>query len=158
MRKALSKLKILFWLFPSLNFWTPVSQDDDGILKVFGPENTLIQGFLLELMSWSSVCDPGLMICLFLRIPGVTFASKVGICRLVMFCPTRPKPAYGRQGLAGSWGQDTDEVSTMETTLKKHGNQPPLVQKTWRHSRGGPTDLLWCKKRDVTHGGVQLTF
>ena len=23
---------------------------------------------------------------------------------------TRPKPAYGRQGLAGSWGQDTDEV------------------------------------------------
>ena len=25
---------------------------------------------------------------------------------------TRPKPAYGRQGLAGLWGQDTDEVST----------------------------------------------
>ena len=25
---------------------------------------------------------------------------------------TRPKPAYGRHGLAGSWGQDTDEVST----------------------------------------------
>ena len=25
---------------------------------------------------------------------------------------TRPKPAYGRQGLAGSWGQDTYEVST----------------------------------------------
>ena len=24
----------------------------------------------------------------------------------------RPKPAYGRQGLAGLWGQDTDEVST----------------------------------------------
>jgi hypothetical protein len=33
--------------------------------------------------------------------------SKMGI---IMF--TRPKPAYGRQGLAGSWGQDTDEVST----------------------------------------------
>ena len=31
------------------------------------------------------------------------------------------------------------------------------MQKTWRYSRGGPTDLLWCKKRDVTHGGVQLT-
>ena len=27
------------------------------------------------------------MICLFLRIPGVTFASKVEICKLVMFCP-----------------------------------------------------------------------
>ena len=25
---------------------------------------------------------------------------------------TRPKPAYGWQGLAGSWGQVTDEVST----------------------------------------------
>ena len=25
---------------------------------------------------------------------------------------TRPKPAYGQQGLAGSWGQDTDVVST----------------------------------------------
>ena len=24
---------------------------------------------------------------------------------------TRPKPAFGRQGLAGSWGQDTDKVS-----------------------------------------------
>ena len=87
MKKALGKLKILFWLFRSLNFGTPVSQDDNGILEVFGPENTLIQGFLLELMSWSSVCDPGLMICLFLRIPGVTFASKVEICKLVMFCP-----------------------------------------------------------------------
>ena len=26
------------------------------------------------------------------------------------FVKTRPKPAYGRQGLAESWGQDTDEV------------------------------------------------
>ena len=30
----------------------------------------------------------------------------------VIIIVTRPKPAYGRQGLAGSWGQDTDEVST----------------------------------------------
>ena len=86
MKKALGKLKILFLLFRSLNLGTPVSQDDNGILEVFGPENTLIQGFLLELMSWSSVCDPGLIICLFLRIPGVTFASKVDICKLVIFC------------------------------------------------------------------------
>ena len=49
---------------------------------------------------------------------------------IIIIITTRPKPAYGRQGLAGSWGQDTDEVSTMETTLKNHGNQPPLVQKT----------------------------
>ena len=25
---------------------------------------------------------------------------------------TRPKPAYGRQGLAGFWGQDTDQAGT----------------------------------------------
>ena len=30
---------------------------------------------------------------------------------IIVIIITRPKPAYGRQGLAGSWGQDTDEVS-----------------------------------------------
>ena len=29
-------------------------------------------------------------------------------------------------------------------------NWPLLVQKTWRHQQGDPSDLLWCKKRDVT--------
>ena len=33
---------------------------------------------------------------------------------------TRPKPAYGRQGLAESWGQDTDEVSTFLVSLTSH--------------------------------------
>ena len=33
---------------------------------------------------------------------------------------TRPKPAYGRQGLAGSWGQDTNEVSTFLVFLTSH--------------------------------------
>ena len=33
---------------------------------------------------------------------------------------TRPKPAYGRQGLAGSWGQDTDEVNTFLVFLTSH--------------------------------------
>ena len=33
---------------------------------------------------------------------------------------TRPKPAYGRQGLAGSWGQDRDEVSTFLVFLTSH--------------------------------------
>ena len=33
---------------------------------------------------------------------------------------TRPKPAYGWQGLAGSWGQDTDEVSTFLVFLTSH--------------------------------------
>ena len=31
----------------------------------------------------------------------------------VSFMTTRPKPVYGRQGLAGgSWGQDTDQTGT----------------------------------------------
>merc|ERR1711889_2395 len=33
---------------------------------------------------------------------------------------TRPKPAYGRQGLAGSWGQDTDEMSIFLVFLTSH--------------------------------------
>ena len=33
---------------------------------------------------------------------------------------TRQKPAYGRQGLAGSWGQDRDEVSTFLVFLTSH--------------------------------------
>ena len=36
------------------------------------------------------------------------------------FVDTRPKPAYGRQGLAGSLGQDTDKVSTFLVFLTPH--------------------------------------
>ena len=61
---------------------------------------------------------------------------------------TRPKPAYGRQGLAGSWGQDIDEVSTFLVFLTSHfapaalssdlnqprtindGRNPPGIMKT----------------------------
>ena len=39
---------------------------------------------------------------------------------------TRPKPAYGRQGLAGSWGQNTDEVSTFLVFLTSHFAPAPL--------------------------------
>ena len=39
---------------------------------------------------------------------------------------TRPKPAYGRQGLAGAWGQDTDEVSTFLVFLTSHYAPAPL--------------------------------
>ena len=31
---------------------------------------------------------------------------------LLIIIITRPKPAYGRQGLAGLWGQDTDQAGT----------------------------------------------
>ena len=59
---------------------------------------------------------------------------------------TRPKPAYGRQGL------DSDRWARIQFSQVHFG------AKTSRNQQGGPTDLLWSKKRDVTHGGVQLTF
>ena len=86
MKIAMSKLKMLFWLFRSLNFWTPVSQDDSCILEVFGSENTLVQCFfastnVLKLSLWPRTYNMPL-----LHISGVMFASKVDICKLVMFC------------------------------------------------------------------------
>ena len=39
---------------------------------------------------------------------------------IIVIIITRPKPAYGRHGLAGSWGQDTDEVSTFLVFLTSH--------------------------------------
>ena len=40
--------------------------------------------------------------------------------KIIIIIITRPKPAYGRQGLVGSWGQDTDEVSTFLVFLTSH--------------------------------------
>ena len=42
----------------------------------------------------------------------IFFVITLIIFITVTIISTRPKPAYGRQGLAGSWGQNTDEVST----------------------------------------------
>ena len=39
---------------------------------------------------------------------------------IIVIIITRPKPASGRQGLVGSWGQDTDEVSTFLVFLTSH--------------------------------------
>ena len=39
---------------------------------------------------------------------------------MVIIIATRPKPAYGWQGLAGSWGQYTNEVSTFLVFLTSH--------------------------------------
>ena len=40
---------------------------------------------------------------------------------------TRPKPAYGRQGLAGFWGQDTDQAGSfwgvLNVSLRAYGAQ-----------------------------------
>ena len=60
----------------------------------------------------------------------------ITILLLLPIIITRPKPAYGRQGLAGSWGQDTDEVSTffgvLNVSLRACGaqlgfNQPGTI-------------------------------
>ena len=51
--------------------------------------------------------------------PGMSNLKMVVIV-IIFIIITRPKPAYGRQGLAGSWGQDTDEVSTFLVFLTSH--------------------------------------
>ena len=55
------------------------------------------------------------------------------IIRNIIINITRPKPAYGRQGLAGSWGQDTDEVSNFWVFLTSHFSQLE-IKPTWDHS------------------------
>ena len=46
---------------------------------------------------------------------------------VVIIIVTRPKPAYGRQGLAGWWGQDTDQAGTfwdvLNVSLRAYGAQ-----------------------------------
>merc|ERR1712218_409425 len=90
--------------------------------------------------------------------PLLSLSSSSSPCHHLVIIITRPKPAYGQQGLAGSWGQDTDEVSTFLVfltshfapaalssdltnlgslmtmkihleTLKNHGNQPKTIKK-----------------------------
>ena len=51
----------------------------------------------------------------------------VAIITIIIIIITRPKPAYGRQGLAGSWGQDTDEVSTFLVFLTSHFAPAALI-------------------------------
>ena len=68
---------------------------------------------------------------------GFKFARIILIIHIILIIIiTRPKPAYGRQGLAGSWGQDTDEVSTffgvLNVSLRACGaqlgfNQPGTI-------------------------------
>ena len=51
---------------------------------------------------------------------------------------TRPKPAYGRQGPAGSWGQNTDQVGTfwgvLTVSLCASGTQLGY-NPTWNHEK-----------------------
>ena len=67
-----------------------------------------------ERTTWALTSTPVLGPLLVL-LYGVTVAACLVIVIIIL---TRPKPAYGRQGLAGSWGQDTDEVSAFLVFLK----------------------------------------
>ena len=46
---------------------------------------------------------------------------------IILIIITRPKPAYGRQGLAGFWGQDTDQAGScwgvLNVSLRAYGAQ-----------------------------------
>ena len=72
---------------------------------------------------------------------------------------TRPKPAYGRQGQAGLWGQDTDQAGTFwgvpNVSLSASGaplNLEPLMNhenQTWKFytaagSDGSNKSHLWA--------------
>ena len=63
------------------------------------------------------------------RIGGfvVKDGAEVRMIALIIIIITRPKPAYGRQGLAGSWGQDTDQAGTfwgvLNVSLRAFGAQ-----------------------------------
>ena len=50
----------------------------------------------------------------------IVFTIIIIVAPIITIIITRPKPAYGRHGLAGSWGQDTDEVSTFVVFLTSH--------------------------------------
>ena len=56
----------------------------------------------------------------------ITITTTIIITIIIIIIITRPKPASGRQGLVGSWGQDTDEVSTFLVFLTSHFAPAPL--------------------------------
>ena len=69
---------------------------------------------------------------------------------------TRPKPAYGWQGLAGSWGQDTDQAGTFWGVLrvsKKEADDSTQFSYVW-----AGTELIMDKYLDKYHvwAGRQL--
>ena len=82
-----------------------------------------------------------------------------------LFEHTRPKPAFGRQGLdSDRWariqfsqvhfGAKNVTVTHRGVQLTSFGAKNVTVthrgvwcKKRYRYSQGGPTNLLWCKKR-----------
>ena len=77
------------------------------------------------------------------------------------FVITRPKPAYGRQGL--DWDRRARiqfgqvHFGAKRSSHKKGDPTDLLWCKNVTLPTGGPADLLWSKKRDVTNREIQLT-
>ena len=66
------------------------------------------------------VIEGGQVFRMVITIIIVIININIIIVDIIIIIITRPKPAYGRQGLAGSWGQDTDEVNTFLVFLTSH--------------------------------------
>ena len=53
--------------------------------------------------------------------------AMIALILIIIIIITRPKPAYGRQGLAGFWGQDTDQAGSfwgvLNVSLRAYGAQ-----------------------------------
>ena len=63
---------------------------------------------------------PTIIIIDFITISIINHLSTISIPTAIInisIINTRPKPAYGRQGLAGLWGQDTDQGGTFWDVL-----------------------------------------
>ena len=73
------------------------------------------------------------------------------------FLQTRPKPAYGRQGLdSDRWARIQFSQVHFGKLLKPTKNHETTL-KTLRHQQRVPTDFLWCKYVTVTNTGPKPT-
>ena len=68
----------------------------------------------------------------------ITILITIIIKITIIIILTRPKPAYGRQGLAESWGQNADQVGTLlgvlNVSLRASGAQLGY-EPTWNHEK-----------------------
>ena len=68
----------------------------------------------------------------------VIITIMIIIIIIIAIITTRPKPAYGRQGLAGLWGQDTDQAGTFwgVVNISLRAFSPQLGWRlTWNHKK-----------------------
>ena len=88
--------------------------------------------FVMVGITWVTIIIP-IVIIIVINIIIVIIIVNIIIITIIIIITTRPKPAYGRQGLAGSWGQDTDKVSNFWVFLTSHFAQLG-IKPTWDHS------------------------